>query len=220
MTPLLRAADPNAAGHRELEVEQKMPAVEESPTKETGMRKRPATAAGSSKRRSAAAAPGARRAQRPSSAIAAATLAVSPETGPAIPTAASAPAPSNDSQSCLWNGCGTVLNGKAELEKHLNDDHLATGLLKAVTTDQPQRCLWNGCHRTAVFTKREHLVLHMVTHHRNPKFVCPVCNTRFTREGTRRFHLRKAKRCREQQQQHSLQSQQSQQSQPPPPPQN
>jgi hypothetical protein len=226
LTPTPCAADTNAisTSNHELQVEeQEVPEEETSPVRLSGKRKRTAAAAGSRKWRLAAPSPGARRAQRPASNIAAATPVIPSPTGPAVTPAARTAIPANGPRNCLWNGCSTLLNGNVDLQRHLEDVHFPPEILKDDFGEGPKRCLWDRCIRKAPFTKRDHLVSHMETHHQNKAYVCPVCLKQFTRSGSKDIHLRDVKKCRDryqQQQQQTFPQQQSHpQQQPPQPPQ-
>jgi hypothetical protein len=137
----------------------------------------------------------------------------------ARPPPAAAPLPAADAEGdgpeyCRWDGCNRGLRSKTELEAHLKEVHLHKDSLGSVTERKPRFCLWSGCTRNAPCVKRDQLFAHMETHHRNPKFMCSVCQTGYPRVGTLRVHQRAngcATRRRRQQQQLPPQAEQLQQ---------
>ena len=108
----------------------------------------------------------------------------------AAPAAAGQAAPVNGPHTCLWNRCGRVFDDRMALEQHLNSYHLDKDILGPVSARFPKACLWDRCTRNRLFTKRYLLTSHMVTHHRNPRFQCPICHKGYTRFSSLVDHLR------------------------------
>jgi len=171
----------------EQEVEEET-AIAQAPSKR---QQAPTTARPSKRRRKEAS----RSAQPSAPAATAGMQAVFPSTDPAYLPAAGPAAHPNEVPTCLWSGCGKVLDNRTELEEHLYRVHLDRDILGPVSPQAPQACLWTGCPRVGAFSKRYLLTSHVETNHSYPRFVCKVCHEGFAKSTTLEAHKKATKAC-------------------------